>query len=156
RASGTFASLAVGRGSLTRAVGVGVRRILIAGQVAVAMVLLFGAGLMFRTVARIAGADLGFRTDGVVAASTLLPDATYADSSARRRVMDRVLERIAQTDGVRSAAAAYPLPFGPAGRFPVLSEGAAVNEESAPKAGVFTVSPGYFATMDVRLRAGRT
>ena len=155
RASATFASLAVGRGSLTRVVGASIRRTLIAGQVAVAMVLLFGAGLMFRTVAQIAGADLGFRTDGIVAASTLLPDAAYTDSSARRRVMDRVLERLAQTDGVRNAAAVYPLPFGPAGRFPVLSEGITASEESAPRAGVFTVSPGYFATMDVRLRAGR-
>jgi putative ABC transport system permease protein len=38
----------------------------------------------------------------------------------------------------------------------VISDGAASTEESAPKAGVFTVSAGYFATMDVRLRAGRT
>jgi predicted lysophospholipase L1 biosynthesis ABC-type transport system permease subunit len=69
RASATFAALSVGRGSLTRTVGAGVRRILIAAQVAVAMVLLFGAGLMFRTVARIAGTELGFRTSGIVVAS---------------------------------------------------------------------------------------
>lgn len=155
RTAATFTSLAVGRGSLTRVVGASIRRVLIAGQVAVAMILLFGAGLMVRTVARIAGTDLGFRTTGVIAASTLLPDVTYPDSLARRRVMDRILERVASVDGVRSAAAAYPLPFGPAGRFPVIADGAAVAEESAPKAGVFTVSPSYFETMDVRLRGGR-
>jgi hypothetical protein len=70
--------------------------------------------------------------------------------------MDRVLDHLAATEGVRSVAAAYPLPFGPVGRWPVIAEGAPSSGELAPTTGVLTVSPGYFATMGVRLRAGRT
>ena len=155
RSPATFTLLATGRSSAGRAGVARVRRFLIAGQVAVAMVLLFGAGLMFRTLARIADTDLGFRADGLVAATLSLPEARYADSTARRLVMTRVLERVAATEGVTSAAAAFTHPFWPAGRFPVLAEGSALAAESAPRAGVYTVSPGYFETMEIPLRAGR-
>jgi putative ABC transport system permease protein len=156
RIPATFTSLAVRRGGSARSGGARIRQVVIAGQVAVTMILLFGAGLMFRTIAHIAGTELGFRTDGVVVASMLLPDATYPDSASRRRVMDRLLDRVARTEGVRSVAAASPLPFWPAGRFVVLAEGSLVDSSAAPRAGVYTVSPAYFQTMDVRLRAGRT
>jgi predicted permease len=111
---------------------------------------------MFRTIARMHSLELGFRVDGVMTGSVLLPTSRYADSAAKRVVMDRVLRRILETDGVRNAALTFPEPFGRAWRFPVLVEGAAMDEESAPQTSVFTVSPSYFETMDVRLRAGRT
>jgi len=120
------------------------------------MILLFGAGLMFRTIARMQSLALGFRADGVVAGSVVLPMSRYADSSDKRLVVDRMLARVAATSGVRSVALVFPLPFGNSWRFPVLVEGAAPDEEAAPRAMVFTASPGYFETMDVRLRAGRT
>jgi predicted permease len=120
------------------------------------MVLLFGAGLMFRTIARIARTELGFRTEGVVTASMLLPQARYPDSAAKREVMDRVLARLDETEGVQSAAAVFPLPFWPPWRYPVIAEGTAVEPESAPRAGVYTVSPDYFETVDVPLHVGRT
>jgi predicted permease len=147
--------LGAARGSAGASAGAGARRVLIAGQVAVAMVLLFGAGLMFRTIARIADTDLGFRSDGVVTATMLLPDATYPDSGAKRQVMDRLLSALRATAGVRNAAAVDRLPFWGAGDFPVLAEGSSGDPETAPKTGVYTVSPGYFETMGLRLRAGR-
>jgi putative ABC transport system permease protein len=150
------AVLGSGRSASARGTGTRVRRILIAGQVGVAMVLLFGAGLMFRTIARMQALELGFRTEGIVTGGLLLPTSRYADSTAKRLLVDRVLARIEATDGVRSAAVVYPLPFGTAWRFPVLTEGAPVDEESAPQTHVFTVGPSYFQTMDIRVRAGRT
>jgi predicted permease len=143
------------RGSAGASTGARARRVLIAGQVAVAMVLLFGAGLMFRTIARMAATDLGFRSDGVVTATMLLPDATYPDSAAKRQVMDRLLSVLRAADGVRNAAAVDRLPFWGAGDFPVLAEGGSGDPETAPKTGVYTVSPGYFETMGLRVRAGR-
>jgi predicted permease len=143
------------RGSTGASTGARARRVLIAGQVAVAMVLLFGAGLMFRTIASIAATDLGFRSDGVVTATMVLPDVTYPDSAAKRQVMDRLLSALRATDGVRNAAAVDRLPFWGTGSFPVLAEGASGDPESAPKTGVNTVSPGYFETMGLRVRAGR-
>jgi len=155
RGTGPYAALGGGRSSVTRGGAGRIRRVLIAGQVAVAMVLLFGAGLMFRTVARMAATELGFQTDGVLAASTLLPDERYADSTAKRLVMDRLLAGVAKTPGVRSVATVAPRPFGAAWRLPVLFEGGPTDDEVAPRAAVYTVSPTYFETMGIRLRAGR-
>ena len=70
--------LGVGRGNSARGAGARVRRVLIAGQVAVAMVLLFGAGLMFRTIARMNSLELGFRINGVM---------KRLECCCRRRVM---------------------------------------------------------------------
>ena len=154
--SAGFTVLSAGRSATAHGGSARVRRTLIAAQVMVSMVLLFGAGLMFRTIARMESLELGVRVDGVLTGGVLLPSSRYADSSARRLVMDRMLTSLSETDGVRGAALAYPLPFGTAWNFPVLVEGAGFDDESAPKATVFTVSPGYFETMDVRLRTGRT
>jgi putative ABC transport system permease protein len=156
RAGAGPALSAAGRGAAARAGGGGLRRVLIAAQVAVATVLLFGAGLMVRSVARMSATPFGFRAEGVMTATVLLPQARYADSTARRRVMDRLLTEVGETRGVRGAAGVFPLPFGQAWRFPVRAEGASADESAAPPATVFTVTPGYFATMEVPLRAGRT
>ena len=155
RAGASADLLGAGRSLSSRGGATGLRRVLIAGQVMVAMVLLFGAGLMFRTIARMQSLDVGFRVDGVVAGSVLLPSTRYADSSAKRAVMDRLLSGITKTKGVRAAALVFPQPFGNAWRAPVLVEGAGQTDETAPQSMVFTVSPSYFATMGLRLRAGR-
>ena len=146
------------RGIVERAGGSRVRRVVISGQVAVATVLLFGAGLMFRTIARMNAIDLGFRTEGVIKASILLPTARYGDSTARQQVVDRLLARIVERGGAERAAAVFPYPFrgGGAGPFPVLTESAAPDENAAPRADVHTVTPDYFGTMGIALRTGRT
>ena len=153
--TGPYSALGSGRNSVARGGARRIRRVLIAGQVAVAMVLLFGAGLMFRTVARMATTELGFETEGVLAASTLFPDQRYADSTAKRLLVDRLLSGIAKTPGVRSVATVAPRPFGAAWRLPVLFEGGPSDDEAAPRAAVYTVSPTYFETMGIRLRTGR-
>jgi len=156
RAPTDLAATGAGRGIVDRGGARIVRQVLIGGQVLVAMVLLFGAGLMFRSIAKVNALELGFRTDGVIKASILFPHATYPDDADRRLLVPRMLARLDATDGVRSAAAVFPYPFrGGAGRFPVLTEGAPNDEASGPHAGVHTVTPGYFATMDIPVRAGR-
>lgn len=156
RAATTYAALGAGRSSVTRGGAGRFRRVVIATQVTVAMVLLFGAGLMFRSVAHMAATDLGFRADGVVTATMLLPQERYPDSTTKRLLMDRLLAKVSATPGVRSVATVAPAPFSDVWRLPVIAEGGPADEESAPRTSLYTVSPGYFATMDVRLRAGRT
>src|SRR5215218_327370 len=75
RGSPGSAVFGAGRSSSARGAGARVRRSLIAAQVAVAMVLLFGAGLMFRTIARMSALELGFRVEGVMTGSVMLPRA---------------------------------------------------------------------------------
>jgi predicted permease len=156
RKTPAYAVLGAGRSTSARGAGARVRRVLIAGQVAVAMMLLFGAGLMFRTIARMQATELGFRTDGVFVGSLLLPQARYAASASKRLGMDRVLSELTRTRGIRNAALVFPRPFGSAWRMPVFAEGAGTTEETAPKTMVYTVSPSYFETMDLRVRGGRT
>jgi len=156
RSATTYAALGAGRSSATRGTGAVTRKVLVAAQVAVAMVLMFGAGLMFRTVANMATTNPGVQVDGVLTATVLLPDSRYPDSTAKRLVMQRMLAGIARTAGVRSVAAVYPKPFSGAWRFPVFAEGLALDEQSAPRTALYTVSPSYFETMGVRLHTGRT
>ena len=156
RSATTYAALGAGRSGTGRGTGAVTRRVLVAAQVAVAMVLMFGAGLMFRTVAHMAATNPGVQVDGVLTATVLLPDSRYPDSTAKRLVMDRMLKSVVTTAGVRSVAAVHPKPFSGAWRFPVFAEGLALDEQSAPRTALYTVSPAYFETMGVRLRTGRT
>ena len=152
-----WAVLGSGRSGSTRGGGARVRKILIAGQVMVAMVLLFGAGLMFRTIAHMAATDVGFRASGVMAGSMLLPESGYPDSASKRQLIERVLERVARTGGVRHVAAVFPPPFGWEWRLPVsAADGVVFDQETMPSASVFTVSADYFKTMEIGIRAGRT
>jgi predicted permease len=124
--------------------------------VTVATVLLFGAGLMFRTLSRMNAVDVGFRASGVVRGNLMLPFERYADSATKRLMMSRLLDGIERTPGVRGAAAVSPSPFGGSWRFPVLVDGSFVDEDAAPRAAVYTVSPDYFRTMELRQVAGRS
>ena len=156
RGAGPYTALGGGRSSAARGGGGRIRRVLIAGQVAVAMVLMFGAGLMLRTVASMAATELGFRTEGMLAASTLIPLERYPDSTSKRLLMDRLLTRVAATPGVRSVATVAPRPFVSSWGMSILYEGGPTDEEATPRAALYTVSPTYFETMDIRLRAGRS
>jgi len=78
--------------------------VLIAAQIAVTVVLLFGAGLMVRSVARMAELRPGFRADGLLTATMLLPQTGYPDSAAKRQAMDRLLSRVGATPPMLGAA----------------------------------------------------
>jgi len=143
------------RSSGGRSGAANVRRTLIAAQVTVATVLLFGAGLMFRTLNRLNAVDVGFHADGVLKATLMLPLERYPDSASKRLMMGRLIEGMSRTPGVRGVASVAPSPFGTNWTFPVLVDGSAVGEDVAPRAAQFTVTPEYFATMELRTVAGR-
>jgi putative ABC transport system permease protein len=147
RAAGREASGSAGAGWL--------RRTLIAAQIALTMVLLVGAGLMARTVIALAAEPLGFRAEGVVKGEMLLPLSVYRDSSARVVGVRRILTSVVATPGVRSAAVASPYPFRPAGPTEVTAEGRPASDPTTPRAMSYTVSPGYFAVMEIPIVAGR-
>jgi predicted permease len=93
-----------GRGRLTRDA-------LVVMQVAAALVLLVGAGLMLRTLANLRAIDLGFRADHLLTMRTLLPQARYTDGAKRQAFFDRVVGEVRALPGVESAAYASNLPF---------------------------------------------
>ena len=89
-----------------------VRRVLVAGQVAFALVLLVGAGLLLASFDRILAINPGFKADGVFTGRISLPVARYADDQAVRAAYDRLLPALRAIPGVTAAGLTGSLPFG--------------------------------------------
>jgi putative ABC transport system permease protein len=133
------------------------RRVLVAAELAVALAVLSGAGLLLRSFATLDAVDPGFRGEAVTAVALDLPAARYATRAEQTRFYDHVLERLSSS-GRFEVAAGFPLPFGDgaASAAPVQREGrvAAAGGET-PMALFGTVTPGYFRLMGIPLLAGR-
>jgi putative ABC transport system permease protein len=130
-----------------------VRAAMLMGEVAMSFVLVAGAGLMTRSVARLTSVDPGFRSAHLLTAATDLPLAKYSDADATREFVRRVAERIGAVPDVVSVAAASDLPLtGAAPRTSFTIEDRPGVEAVAPS---HSVTPGYFETMGIPLVAGR-
>ena len=133
-----------------------VRRFLILTQVATAVVLLVGSGLMVRSALRLAAVNPGFDARDVVTSGISL--GTQTD---RRRAMafyDRVLDEMSHLPGVESVGATSAIPVSPSGLsgsdFAIKSRPMA--EGAIPRFAMYTtVTSGYFETLRARLVAGR-
>ena len=145
-----------GRGTLSG--GRSLRGLLVAGQIASAMVLLIGAGLMIESFSRLRGIDIGFRTDGVITINTSLSRTRYPDPLRRTQFVDRVLDRVRHLPGVDWAGYTSALPLvwkgGTSGFWPE-EWSAAAGDSRVHDANNRVISPGYMETMGYRLRAGR-
>jgi predicted permease len=87
------------------------RDALVVAQVAIALALLVGAGLMIRTLGNLRGLDLGFRPDHLLTLRTALPPAKYRNPADRLAFYDRVIAGTRAIPGVESAAYVSTLPF---------------------------------------------
>lgn len=87
------------------------RDALVVGQIAVALVLLVGAGLLLRTLANLRGIDVGFRPDRLLTMRTTLPVPKYQNPNDRLAFYDRVLAGVRALPGVQGAAYVSTLPF---------------------------------------------
>jgi putative ABC transport system permease protein len=143
-----------GRGSA--AVKSRLGRAVVAGQLAIGLVVLFGAGLLMRSFERVRSVHPGFNSAGVTTARVSLPDATYPRGKRQVVFFEQVLGRIAAQPGIAAAGAVSILPESPNfDHTPVKVAGRPYgpNEEATPD--VYRVTPGYFAAMQIPLRAGR-
>ena len=156
--SRSFSSLvrAEGRGQTAGRTRHRLRRLLIVTQVATALVLLVGSGLMVRSAARLSAVDPGFRAEGLVTAGVSLgaePDRARAVS-----FYHRVLDEMARVPGIESVGAASALPVAPGG---LSGSNFAVKSRPSPEGAIpfFTmysaVTGGYFETLGVPLLEGR-
>jgi putative ABC transport system permease protein len=136
-----------------------VRAGLVAGQVALAHVLLVGAGLHMRSLGALLKVDPGFRPDGVLVAEIAgLPEARYPERPERAAFYDRTLGALRALPGVASVAAVTTVPV--TGNDIIFSieevEGQPPRPpDQAVSANWYSVSPGYFETMGIPLVAGR-
>ena len=134
-----------------------VRRVLVTSQVAFALMLLIGAGVLLASFDRVLRIDPGFRPENVLTGTISLPAARYANNDNIRAVTERVLDRIRAVPGVQAAGATTTLPF--SGNYSdsvILAEGYEMKPgESLISPGQVSVSDGYFEAMGVRLLQGR-
>lgn len=133
-----------------------VRQVLIASEVAMAVVLLVGSGLMLRTIARLSAVDPGFKVEGLLTAGVSL--GTTPDQARLVAFYDRVLKEVAGMPGVISVGAANSLPIEAAGMngssFAIESRPQGPND--VPPVTMYqVVTPGYFETLGVAVREGR-
>ena len=87
-----------------------VRRGLVMAEVALAVILVIGAGLLIRTVYNLANVDLGFNRSRLVTFSINLPESTYATSRIRVQTFQRLLDALRAVPGVEAATAMSGLP----------------------------------------------
>jgi len=127
------------------------RGALVTAQVAFALVLLAGAGLMVQSLARLLSVDLGFRAEDVVTFRVHLPPQRY-DYSAVRRFHEDLLARLRILPGVESAAVASTLPLSGQNDNMV---GKINNVAEMDDVKVHMVSPDYFRTYSIPLIRGR-
>jgi hypothetical protein len=125
-------------------------------QVAIALLLVAGAGLMYRTVDRLLATNPGFDSHGVVIAGVALVGPRWAKNEAVLAFHDDVLRRLDAVPGIERAAFAAQIPLsGNYDRRGFHVEGRVENNADAPSAEFYPVSIDYFQVMRVPLRRGR-
>jgi putative ABC transport system permease protein len=131
------------------------RGALVVAEIALALVLLAGAGLMVQSFVRMRSLELGFQPSKIATLTVDLPDASYQSAVSMQEFHRAMLERLARASGVASAAAVNFVPLGPA---LIRGDFTLAGGRQRPKGFIVAkpaVSPGYFKTMGIRLIAGR-
>ena len=134
-----------------------IRNVLVAGELALAVVVLFCATLLLRSFQKLLAVDPGFRVDHLLALKVDLPANVYSKPEQVESFSTRLLERVEHIPGVTSAAITNTLPLTPSKSMTRF----AVQGAPPPAAGNFPVTqirivtPSYFRTLGIGLRAGR-
>jgi len=133
------------------------RDVLVASEIALAMLLLVGAGLLLRSFSRLQEVPPGFPVDHLLVADLPLSQAAYAKPEQRYEFYERLLDRARSLPGIRSAGAASFLPV--SGRGGVLNFNIQGRPPKSPHeyvaAGYRTVTGEYFETLGIPLKQGR-
>ncbi len=135
-----------------------VRRLLVAAEVALALVLLVGAGLLLQSFGRLVNVDLGFAPQNTVALQVFAWDR-QADDEARVNFFRETLQNIRALPGVAAAGAVSSFPLGLADI--TIETPLTIHDRPPPPLGeepstaISQVTPDYFDTMRIQLRAGR-
>jgi predicted permease len=133
------------------------RSALVAGELALGLVLLAATGVLLRSLARIGAVSPGFRPNGVMTAAVSLPDTQYHSSQKQIAFFHTVLDRLSHEPGVSAAGAGYPLPFAggnSSASFSIEDQPAAPGDPG-PHGDNRFVTPGYFRTLGIPLLEGR-
>ena len=134
------------------------RQVLVVAEVALALVLLVSAGLLFRSLRELVAVSPGFDPSSVVAAQVQTSGTRFRDDAVVWQFFDQVRERVAAIPGVTVAAATSLLPFsGEIDRYGIQTDFAPAAGDAEPDTSAYRygVTPGYFEAMRIPLRRGR-
>jgi predicted permease len=155
-------SLALKEGGTRTTAGAGrnrIRRALVAAEVALAVALVIGAGLLLRTVMNLSKVDAGFNRGQLVTFAVTLPNASYSKAEQERAFYEQLIERLRSTAGVQAVAGMTGLP--PLRR--VDANDTDIEGYMSPPKGPFenvdyyqTVTYGYVETMGIPVVEGRS
>lgn len=133
------------------------RNVLVVAQVALAFVMLVGAGLIARSLIALSRVDAGVEVSNVLTARLTLNFTKYNDTQRAGNFVDALLDRLTGMPGTSSMALASAIPIG-SGRPQVVRfqvEGTSPTAASMPRSDVTAVSPEYFRTIGIPLLRGR-
>ena len=136
------------------AIGVGARRLLIACEVALSLVLLMGAGVMIQSLLALRHGDTGFDPNNVLTMRVRLVDARYPSPVHRSSFFDEALQRIRALPGVEAAGMIDDLPFAPGESQTLALEGQPSQREPVAVQ-VRQITPGYLRAMGIPVLRGR-
>ncbi len=165
-ASGIVPALRASRPDLSQALREGGRgsagggqrllRGLLVSQVAFALILLIGAGLMVKSFLQLMNVDLGFRTSDLLTLRISLPGRSYSQPERQLAFYDQLQERVTGLPGVQSSGLVSFLPLSGSSMNWVFSvQGAPLPEDERPQAQYRQVSDGYFDAIGMQLLQGR-
>ena len=152
------ALVAGGRGSTGGGLQSRLRSWLVAGQIALALVLLTNAALLFRSFARLKGEQSGFDSSNLVTVRLSLPQGTYADRTALVQYYQKLQPRLAALPGIQSVGLVSILPLAPKSTSTIpftRPDRPPAKREDTPSANYRVVSPDYFRAMSIPLLSGR-
>jgi putative ABC transport system permease protein len=132
------------------------RTVVIVGELALALILLVGAGLMIRSGIALQRVNPGFDPSHVLAARLALPAADYQEAERVLQTLERIAEAAQAIPGVRVAALTSQVPMGPGGNGNgLIPEGVAFELKNSVQSRLRIVTPGYFDTMAIPIVRGR-
>ena len=144
-----------GRGAIGEPSANRLRALLVVGEIALALVLLTGAGLMIQSLYRLGHVNPGFRTSQILTFFVTIPDANYRQSSRQTAFFRNLKDRIQTLPGVESVGATTALPLsGTNDSYSFDIEGRS-RAQSKPIADYRTITPDYFQTLGIPLLQGR-
>jgi predicted permease len=134
-----------------------VSRVLVAGQVALAVALLIAGGLLGRTLVTLEQIGVGYSTEpSVLSVGVGLSPRKYADAASKAQFTTAFLARVRALPGVRSAGVGYITPWNGWNADSVLTERSDTRLDSRGSVASYEfISDGYFATLDIPIRSGR-
>jgi putative ABC transport system permease protein len=146
-----------GRSGTADRSGHALRRVLVVAEVALALMLLTGAGLLIKSLALLQDVNPGFNASNLLTFTVSIPNAKYGNDTARIQYFDRAIETVRAVPGVTNVGITSTLPFG--GSWSTGSFSVEGYQPPPGKPGPWgdqrVVSPGFFTTLKVPLLKGR-